>query len=283
MFGSRIPKLFKYFSGEIDDKSSELELNVHLALKPVNFLLLFLGIQRYSYHSGKVVSRTIMSKTYSLFCFFGIFGSYFFINLRHMKIPNTLPKLTDYLAYVFSLIAAGSSICVSLFYDAKVTRKFIYNFECVDQLLDLPAKCFTDTRSNVFIGMTVASLSVGTAVIHDYMAWVNPDSNLMYSMYASMILIACTVFQYVLDIWLVTFRLRALTFQLIYCKNGYFNTNSVSLEPYHFKSWDKMNQLMVKSDVFDTFGDRISRMRKIYRRLADNIDIINSFYGIQVK
>lgn len=49
------------------------------------------------------------------------------------------------------------------------------------------------------------------------------------------------------------------------------------------KSWDQMNKLLSKNNTSDDFGDRISRGRLIYDKLADNVDIINSSYGSQVK
>lgn len=265
---------------------STIKLNINYALQPAKYVLLFLGIEKYTYELNKVVPRTIWSKVYSsvvLFCL-----SIIFICIMKYKFTEELVNLifslvfTDSIAHSLSFSAAFSAILCPLCFTSQLSIKYVNNVEYIDRLLDLPPECFVNMRIRFTQGLSFVCLFATSFVISDLVFWYNSAIATLAVVYYSACVIDFVIFQYVVDIWIITFRLRALVSQLTSCKNVKVNTDFEPNNLMFIKSWEQMNKLSSTSNASDDFGDRISRGRSIYDKLADNVDIINSSYGSQV-
>lgn len=268
---------------EITKKPSKL--NINYALQPAKYVLLFLGIEKYTFELNKVVPRTICSKIYSSVLLFSLIISFIYImkfKVTEELVNSTLSLVfTDNIAHLLSFSATISAILCPLFF-TNISIKFINNVEYIDKLLDLPPECYMKMRTTFTRGILFVCLFVTAFVISDFIFWYSSIIAYMTVIYFSDYVVGLVIFQYVVDIWIITFRMRALVSLLITCKNLKLNTDFAPNNLMFIKSWNQMIKLNSKSNVSDDFGDRIARGRSIYDKLADNVDIINSSYGSQV-
>lgn len=263
-----------------------LEVDIHYALKPVIFLCFIFGINKYSYKNLKIVPITLGSKAYSWFILCLIMALCIYVIKFKLDTVHDMNLLSiiDNLAYTTTVLSAISSIVFSLFFSAPSSVKYLNNIECIDKLLDLPAECFIKMRTNVVLMMLLLCSYVSSVVAADALAWLGAITSRMSAMYISMFVIDFLVFQYVLDIWIVTFRLRAIDSLLICSKSLSIQKANVDFSPQCLgstKSWSEMNRYLRRRNN-SAYDETINRLTSIYDKLADNVEVINSSYGFQV-
>lgn len=263
------------------------ELSIHYALKPVIFLGFIFGIDKYSYRSLKIVPKTAASKVYSWFLLCLIIALYIrAINLKLQdKHDTTFPLILDHLANIMTVFSAITSIVFSLFFAGPSTVNYFTNIERIDRLLGLPSECFVKMRTNVILILFLLLSYVSSVLVADALTWDGGIIITMSAMYVSMCVMDFFMFQYVLDIWIVTYRLRAMVSLLIYSKNLRTEKANVDLSPLDLgstKSWSETNWYLCRRNNSTNYDETIYKLTSIYDKLADNVDLINSSYGFQV-
>lgn len=264
-----------------------LDLTIHYALKPVIYLGFIFGIDKYSYKGLKVVPRTMGSKAYSWFLLCLLIGVYIHVIKSKVdaKYDLDLSVIIDNLAYTMAVFSAVTSIVCSLFFAAPSTVNYLNNIECIDKFLDLPPECFVKMRTNVVLILFLLLSYLSSVVLADAFTWFGGIFNKMSCIYLSMFVMDFLMFQYVLDIWIVTFRLRALVSLLICSKSLSIQIPNIdfSLQDLGFtKRWSEMNRYLRRTNNSSKYDEVINELPSIYDKLSDNVDVINSSYGIQV-
>lgn len=271
-------------------KNNVPELNVLHFTKPFNFVFLLFGIQRSSYDQNKISPRTDGSKVYGfLFIIFvtalSVYGFTVKIN-RQLEEPILSSNVTQNIGLLFLCCTGILSLIISNFVSSKLSIDHFYNIVYIDRQLGLPQECYV--RKRVLLAFFSFFLYLITVLVGDFVAWYDSDICTYVSAYINMWVLDLIAFQYLVDIWIVTFRLRILVAQLVWCNNVklYVKEDSdVDFDPHnmiYIKSWKQIKGVVSKSNIWDSFGDRILRLTSVYDKLADNVDIINTTYGIQV-
>lgn len=264
------------------------KMNIHYALTPVNYFFSFCGIQSYSNKKNKVSTKTRFSKAYPVFLACGIFVSFAFQIIIKMlievKLSMSAIAITDNLTYFFLVFTALCSLTCPVFGSSRLAMKYFDNIECVDKLLDLPPECYEAMRKMIRIYLLFVVYSVITVSL-DFIAWYGPLSFYYITMYIAFFIVDFLIFQYALYVWIIIFRMRALVSQLIYSDSQLHKTDCIDFSPNNnmfVDCWNKMNKLVLKCNVPYDFNARLLKLMMIYDKLADNVEIINSSYGLQV-
>lgn len=272
------------------DLNNAPELNTLHATKPFNLIFLLFGVQRSSYDQNNISPRTHASKVYGfLFIIFMVALTVYGFTIkigRELKEPTLSSNITQNVGNFFLCCCGILSLIISNFTSSKQSVDKFYNIVYVDRQLGLPQECYV--RKRVLLAFLSFFLYLLTVLVGDFVAWYNSDICVYASSYLNMCVLDLIVFQYLVDIWIVAFRLRILVAQLVWCNNVklYVKEDSnVDFEPHnmiYIKRWKRIKDVVSKSNIWDSFGDRILRLTSVYDKLADNVDIINAAYGIQV-
>lgn len=265
------------------------KLNMHHVLTPVNYFFLVFGIQTYSYKGNKVLPKTTFSKAYSLL--FSSVINIAFLYLISVKIGSDAESstlkitFTDNISYFFGIFSVTSSLYIPVFSSSQLALKYMNNVEYIDNLLDLPQECYTTWRKLITGASLLLFAYICLANLLDIVAWYDSQSMSNIAMYIAMFTFDFLVFQYVVYIWMITIRMRALNSLLLCSRKQLNNINSVDFSSTNIMrigSCKKMNDLMIRSSANYEFGGKALMLITIYDKLADNIDIINSSFGLQV-
>lgn len=197
---------------------NRIKFNINYSLQPAKYPLLYLGIEKYTYKLNKVVPRTIWSKVYSSVLLLSLITV--FVNIIKYKVTDEIVTLTfsliftDNIAHLLSFTATVSAIMCPLLFTNQLSIKYINNIEHIDKLFDVPPECYVKMRTAFKVGLFFVCLSVTAFVISDFIFWYNSEIATLAVVYFSDYLIGLVIFQYVVDIWIITFRMRALVCQL---------------------------------------------------------------------
>lgn len=272
-------------------KSVEL-YNLHDALKPVNYIFSFLGIQSHSYDGCEILPKTVRSKAYSIICLLFILISYIYVTIEKINMESNISiiadvvSVTDHLSYLLIICATALSMGLPVLGNTQeLSIKFFKNVKYVDTLMDLPKEYNKKMRSWIICVAISLCLIVSFTIATDIVNWYSPQTKIYIPMFIGMVVMDFVIIQYVQYIWIVTFRMHAVISQLICCdKLVNSEKQCIDFSPdiiMHNMSWG-INKVLCKSNYFEKFDERILRLMSVYDKLADNVDIINSTYGIQV-
>lgn len=275
-----------YLDKSEKEQFKSLELNINYALKPVNILFFFCGIQCYSYEGFKILPKTLHSKAYSLLLLCGNLGAFAYLIMVKIEAePSASLYFTDNLSYVFLMCAATLSLGIPTFGNTKSMPKFLQNVKYIDKLLGLPNEYYKKLQTRVTFLFISLVFHVGFAVLVDILFLLTRVQVVYIPMYISMYIINFLLAQYVILIWIMTLRMRALISQLIFSNNLYQKPDAIDYSPNNILfdyTWNEMNTFVLNTNIYDSLDDKFLRLMTIYDKLADNFDILNSLYGPQV-
>lgn len=280
----------KFTYGKVDNPKIHDNLNIHYALKPLNFFFSFIGIQNYSYKSNKVSTKTALSKSYSLLLLFGLNVFFMYLMATQLSFYTETLSLSliffDDSAYFLSILTANLAISCPVFYTTGILVKYLENVESIDKHLCIPTGYYMKMRKWITVVTLLISSYISFVILFDLFATNSYLQTYYSTLYIALAIVDIFIFQYALHIWMVIFRMRALVSQLA-CSNKplLHKTDCVDFSPNNLvynSCWIKMNNLLTKCNVNYDFDATVPRLMIIYDKLADNVDIINSFYGLQV-
>lgn len=264
-------------------------LDMHYVLTPVNYFFSAFGLQNYSYNGNTVLPKTAFSKAYSLLIASII--NVIFLYLISVKIGSDAESstlkitFTDNISYFFGIFSVTSSLYIPVFSSSQLAVKYMNNVQYIDSLLDIPQECYTTWRKLITGASLLLFVYICLANLLDIVAWYDSQSTSNIAMYIAIYTYDFLVFQYVVYIWMITIRMRALN-SLLICSSKQLNkTNSVdfsSTNIMHIGCCNGMNELMVKSSANYSCGVKVLILITVYDKLADNVDIMNSLFGLQV-
>lgn len=282
---------FKNSNKKINVPNTNDTLDIHYALKPVNYTFFFFGLQSYSYRANTPIKKTSLSKAYSLlFLSSMILLSFYQIQskIKYEIETSTLKiAMTDNIAYLFVIFTVILLQSCPVFCNPQLPLKYLNNIKYIDQILELSPECYKTMRKyNIFISVFL-SLNDFFVVMFDMFSSYSTQSLFYIPLYIAIFIVDFLIFQCALYIWMVTFRMRALVFQLACCNKQLMSSDDhIDFSPnnkFYVSCWNKMNKSVTNYDVIHNFDGRILTLMMIYDKLADNVDIINSSYGVQVR
>lgn len=263
--------------------------NIHHVLAPVNYFFLVFGLQTYSYKGNTVLPKTTLNKAYGLLlsCIINVVFLYLIIVKIENDAESSTLKITftDNISYFFGIFSVTSSLCIPVFSSSQLALRYMNNVEYIDNLLDLPQECYTTWRKSITSASLILFVYICLANVLDIVAWYDSQSTSNIAMYIAIYTFDFLVFQYVVYIWMITIRMRALN-SLLLCSSKQLNkNNSVDFSCTNMMRIGcciEMTELLKKSNPNFEFGVKVLMYITIYDKLADNVDILNSAFGIQV-
>lgn len=259
-------------------------LDITHVYKCLHEIFIVTGLQKFSFERNNVPKPlSCMAKIYPVI--FWVCVVYFYyesIKINYKSINESLTGSTHAMIVLGGIILA-SSIFSSVFKNPLKYFKLVQNVIYFDEILRIPASWYKNTRFRVSVIFVVYVIYFVFVSACDFTLWYNQIN--LYMILVLTFTGDLIAFQYLFDVWIIANRLKTLTKQLIrlgkpaLCLKVDYNYQTDWL----IEKDQKNIYRSVKEDVQENFEFSIVRLMSVYDKLADNVDIINTTYGVQVR
>lgn len=264
-------------------------LHIAYVFKSLHLVFMAFGLQKISFVGNNIIPMTNRAKMYPfillgfliwLYCY-SIFHKFQTFKKTEKSISGSSHIIT-----VNILLITAASIYSSAIKNSCIYFKLTQNIQYLDEKLQIPSAWYVKIRHKVKIIFFFYMLYFAYISLWDEAVW-KFKKNLHF--HTTLILMFCKdliMFQYLFDVWIVVDRLNVLTYQLIDLVQPILQQEDVALEidVYFSKKYRyKSDEISENKFAEERFEDGIKRLMSVYDKLADNIGVINSFYGVQVR
>lgn len=273
--------------------------NINYSVKPLYFMLILFGMNKFVYKGNEIVKIGLTSKLYSLVCSAsvmacGIFTTYVLLMYRGASYPKIVMVIYT-LAHVTSTLTSSTGIFKSSFTNSKKIYKMMVNVAEIDKKLDIRGRSNYE-RLRYFIIVLQLFYVLINVLHYVYEDYCDLDTGIgKISLILEHTTNALTLLQLVdfsTNLWINVTRYKILNDKL---KIVLTDVQKLSDEKTTFDDHDsqtdnkkievfsienKMEKLNNNND--QDIYDRVLYIMKVFDTIADNIQILNSCYGFTV-
>lgn len=272
--------------------SEETLLNVGYIFKSFQPICMVLGVQKISFIGNNYIPMTTRAKIYPFIYLCLLILIYLCSFVQRLQYGENLEESLywgSHINFVISLLILASSIFSSVFKNSHDNFKLALNIKYFDDKLKVPSAWYVKIRRRVKTIYFFYIILHAYVALLDILAWKSFNILHVYVIYIAFLSEVMIIFQYIFDIWIVVNRLKMLSCQLVDLVQPILRHGDgdvvINMDYLHRDfSVDTSPNIRRKTIIVrENFNSGMIRLMSVYDRLADNIALINSTYGIQVR
>lgn len=264
-------------------------LNVIHVFESLHYLLRLFGLKKVSISGSKVRKTRRLSAIYSLTLAVVIFsGQIYAVYYRTVKYYDSM-QLPSILVDLLNLIPSTVTVLVSLIFSSTKYRiifvRLFRNFQAIDSHLNIHVdKDYFILKKKITHFLTFIIVTSTIVNVYDYFIWKG-DTRISLST-VLMTIKELTLLEASIYFYLIIIRFDDLNLQLETAKydspNIYFSEIIVKTELKRDAHIRRVNKMFVEGKEGIENQENLTRLLIIFDKLADNVNIINSCFGLAV-
>lgn len=263
-------------------------LNVIYIFKTLQYFLRIFGLQKVSISGRKVKKTRGISATYSITLALAIFSvQSYAVYYRTVHYYNSM-EFPSILVDLLNLIPSTVTAIVSLIFSATkyqpIFIRLLHNFVSIDHHLNIPLdKVYLILRKKVTIFLTFIIVTSIVTNLYDYFMWKGDTRISMSSVL--MTIKELTLLEVSIYFYLIIIRFDNLNVQLKgakYESPNIYLSEVIKIDRKRNSVIKRMGKIYFEGNEGVRNQENLSRLMIIFDKLADNVNIINSCFGLTV-